>query len=218
MYTLLGYDLKLKLNHVVDWSDLKVDTLTDGELESCLRSGFEIAGCRIVGDRLIKRMEPLRVCKFRAYTQAVGDTIYGAVKGTYYNNKGVQYTIVCLYDLITGDMLRVLVNEASNDKNIKVATDNGVIIVPESGLKKVSGLCSFTEEEVVVYCLDMYSTESGYEYTKLFLYKNKKLKFLADTMWRNIGNTSIFWSTSIMNGYSVLKYISKSGKVKEIKL
>ena len=28
MYTLLGYDLKLKLNHVVDWSDLKVDTLT----------------------------------------------------------------------------------------------------------------------------------------------------------------------------------------------
>lgn len=49
MYTLLGYDLKLNLNHVVDWSDLKVDTLTDEELESCLRSGFEIAGCRIVG-------------------------------------------------------------------------------------------------------------------------------------------------------------------------
>ena len=64
----------------------------------------------------------------------------------------------------------------------------------------------------------MYSTESGYEYTKLFLYKNKKLKFLADTMWRNIGNTSVFWNTSTINGYSVLKYVSKSGKIEEIKL
>lgn len=167
---------------------------------------------------MVKRMEPLRVCRFRAYTQAVGDTIYGAVKGTYYSNKGVQYTMVCLYDLITGDLLRVLVNEASNDKNIKVATDNGVIVIPESGLKKVSGLCPLTEDEVVIYWLNIYSTDSGYEYTKLFLYKNKKLKFLTDTMWRNIGNTSVFWSTSTINGYSVLKYVSKSGKVEEIKL
>ena len=64
----------------------------------------------------------------------------------------------------------------------------------------------------------MYSTESGYEYTKLFLYKNKKLKFLADTMWHSICNTDVFWSTSIINGHSVLKYVSKSGKVEEIKL
>ena len=71
---------------------------------------------------------------------------------------------------------------------------------------------------LIIYCLDMYSTESGYEYTKLFLYKNKKLKFLANTMWHNIGNTDTLWSIDTIKGQLVLKYVSKSGKVEEIKL
>lgn len=58
----------------------------------------------------------------------------------------------------------------------------------------------------------------GYEYTKLFLYKNEKLKFLADTMWHNIGNTDTFWSIDTIKGQLVLKYVSKSEKVEEIKL
>lgn len=223
MYTLLGIDSETKLNHVVDWSDYSVDTLSSNELKACLEQGFKISGCRLVQGKVIARMLPIRRCQFQALPVSLNGKKYGAVQGYYYvpEKKGAVIWFA-LFDREYGDIISVLLNEPSSDGSTKLVTRDWVLNKTQTDIKRVKGLAPVLKVTGgCLYSLMVSSSTDNWVCENIYFVQETstglKFKFLGCTGWYEYMSTQAgsrtMWQVEEVDGKEQLRYINKNGEV-----
>lgn len=216
MYSLIGHSYDA--NHVVDWSDLKVDVLTNSELEEALRSGFKIVGCSWSNNMLRDRVRFLRDGSFEASLVKIGNEQYGLASG-YYNKKGdieVDTFICMLFDIHTGKAIALLANEPIYESEVGVFDDDFFYQKEVDATKKLLSIETCSEvPDGVIFNVKICTKDRSLYSSNLYMidFKEGTVEYLASTAWTfNKKRNKLPWSLSKHQGGKViLDYVDKYG-------
>lgn len=216
MYSLIGHSYDA--NHVVDWSDLKVDVLTNSELEEALMSDFKIAGCSWSNNTLKDRVRFLRDGSFEASLVKTGNEQYGVATG-YYNRKGdveVDTFICMLFDIHTGKAIALLANEPIYEFEVGVFDDDFFYQKEVDTTKKLLSIETCSEvPDGVVFNVKICTKDRSLYSSNLYMIDVKEgtVEYLASTAWTfNKKRNKLPWSLSKYQGDKViLDYVDKHG-------